>query len=289
MEILREINPALQLYVKEAFKKANKVDLSLESILEGQHGGNIKIVIDNGTHPKAVQLMQGCFTVFSENANSSEAAAMIANLHRDCFVQPSPEDWIQLLYRIHGNRVKKFKRYSFSSESVDVKQLNNIIESSAYKDVVSRINLETAQSMSEDTLHKYHFMNYETVNDFVNTSFGFCIKIGGKVVAACSAGLVCRRGVEICIISSPGYREKGFASLVAATFVIYCIENKLEPHWDAANIMSANLARKLGYTYSGEYEVFAISEGYLKSFFRKAHRQLGIFKRRLKAKKGIGA
>lgn len=39
------------------------------------------------------------------------------------------------------------------------------------------------------------------------------------------------------------------------------VENSnLEPHWDAANPKSVGLAKKLGYTYIGSYEVMALPE-----------------------------
>jgi predicted GNAT family acetyltransferase len=112
--------------------------------------------------------------------------------------------------------------------------------------------------MIKDDLNKYHFMNYDSPEDFVNTGFGYCVEVDGKVVAACSSGLVCSKGVEICIITQPDYREKGLAALVAAKFILHCIQNNLEPHWDAANPKSVGLAKKLGYAYLDSYEVMAL-------------------------------
>lgn len=258
MVTLSQIPPAIRSQIAKLYADHQRVDLSIDSILEGQRGGNIQIIVDDPIDPKVVQIVQASFTSFAGDATSSSAQELVTNLPERCWVQPCPAEWMDLLRRVHGDKLVSSPRYSFLSDSIRPQVLVEIINASAYKSSLERIDLETAREMLMDNLNKYHFMNYVSPEDFIALSFGYCVKVDGQVVAACSAGLVCSKGVEICIITQPEYREQGLATLVAAKFILHCLENNLEPHWDAANPKSVGLAQKLGYKYSDSYEVVAL-------------------------------
>lgn len=127
MEVLRSLTPRFKQYLTELFEDHPQVDLALDSILEGQSGGNIGIIFDNAIQPHAAQIIQGSFTAFAGAADCRGAHDMVAGLTPGCFVQPCSDDWINLAYQIHGDRLKKSKRYSFSSASLDSSHLRELI------------------------------------------------------------------------------------------------------------------------------------------------------------------
>ena len=86
-------------------------------------------------------------------------------------------------------------------------------------------------------------------------SMGYCIMEGDVIAAACTAALVCSKGIEMNIITHPQFRKKGLATIVAASMITDCLEKGLEPHWDAANDISKTLALKLGYKEAGSYDI----------------------------------
>ncbi|MBD7912499.1 GNAT family N-acetyltransferase [Clostridium sp. Sa3CVN1] len=110
--------------------------------------------------------------------------------------------------------------------------------------------------MRNDELQKYHFLNYDLGEDFVHNSFGFCIEKDKKVLSACTPCLLSKKSAEISIITNSNFRKKGLAALVAAKFILYCLDHDLTPHWDAANYPSYLLAQKLGYKFIGEYKIY---------------------------------
>jgi hypothetical protein len=46
------------------------------------------------------------------------------------------------------------------------------------------------------------------------------------------------------------------ATTLAACLIQWCLENNMEPHWDAANPESCKLAEKLGYISKGKYQAY---------------------------------
>lgn len=255
---LYKITPAIKEKVAKLYENHRRVDLSIESILEGQAGGNIRIIVDDLADPRVAQIIQASFTSFAGDSTTQVAREMVASLPERCWIQPCSDDWMALIRQVHGDKLIASTRYTFSSDSIKAETLNEIIKANTYSSCIERIDLATAQEMLKDDLNRFHFMNYISPEDFINVGFGYCVKLDGRVVAACSTGLVCTRGVEICIITQPEYRELDLATLVAARFILHCRENNLEPHWDAANPKSVGLAKKLGYSYIGSYEVLAL-------------------------------
>ncbi len=49
------------------------------------------------------------------------------------------------------------------------------------------------------------------------------------------------------------YRRLGLATALACHLLRWCLQNNVDPHWDAANLPSCRLAEKLGYTATGLY------------------------------------
>ena len=54
----------------------------------------------------------------------------------------------------------------------------------------------------------------------------------------------------------PIHRNKGLGTQLAVTLLEYCLENGLDPQWDAANEISVRLALKLGYTLHHRWKMY---------------------------------
>ena len=55
------------------------------------------------------------------------------------------------------------------------------------------------------------------------------------------------------------YRRQGVATALAAHLLCWCLQNHVDPHWDAANPESCRLARKLGYVPAGDYQAYYLA------------------------------
>ncbi len=62
--------------------------------------------------------------------------------------------------------------------------------------------------------------------------------------------------VEVDVQTLAEYRGQGFATIVTAKLIEYCLERGIEPHWDAMNELSADLALKIGYTNPEPYRCY---------------------------------
>ncbi len=55
-----------------------------------------------------------------------------------------------------------------------------LVENNPFKEMLYKINMVMANIMAEDELNNYHFMNYNSPEHFINTGFGYCVKIDDK-------------------------------------------------------------------------------------------------------------
>jgi predicted GNAT family acetyltransferase len=76
------------------------------------------------------------------------------------------------------------------------------------------------------------------------------------LVAGASSYSVYSGGIEIEIDTKPEYRRKGLATACGSKLILECLKRGLYPSWDAYDLRSAALAKKLGYQIDRPYVVF---------------------------------
>src|SRR5262249_52737178 len=103
----------------------------------------------------------------------------------------------------------------------------------------------------------YNFRSHE---EFMTRGVGLGILHQGMFVSGASSAAVGGGKVEIEIQTHRQFRRRGLARTVAAALILYCLERGLEPCWDAANRLSAALARQLGFHSTGTYEAYRLKE-----------------------------
>jgi RimJ/RimL family protein N-acetyltransferase len=98
---------------------------------------------------------------------------------------------------------------------------------------------------------------WHSLSQFLTHGFGFCLSHHHEIIAWCTAeyvsGMQCGIGIE----TLPSYRNQGCATVLASTFVNYCLHKGMNPHWDSwtDNIPSIRVAEKVGFTLTREYSV----------------------------------
>lgn len=253
---LNQLHPGITTKIAELFSGHHLVDATLDSILAGQYGGNISITVDDEYDPHTIQIRQGSFILVGGDSASPTAYRLMKELPPGCFIMPAPEEWMKLAGNIHGERLRKTRRYSFSGSELDKVYLTELLKSCQELMRPEPIDHQAAQIMLGDELHHHHFANFESIEHFLDTGFGYCIGEKDRIITACTSTLVARRKVEVSITTSPGDRGNGYATLTAARFLVHCLENDWYPNWDAGNLVSVRLAKKLGYRYLGPYDVY---------------------------------
>lgn len=255
MILLNSVNKNLKENLNILLGDCKRFDITIESILDEEYN-NIKIFVDNPSSPTIVEIVQGTFIIFAGDADSDVSIEMMKKVPPHYGIQPTNEKWIALAKKIHKENLKSSKRFIFSSSNLNKKYLEEIMDNNEFSEFLKTIDLDTAIKMNKDELQKCHFFNYDSPEEFVRRSFGFCVEKDNEILAACTACLLSKKSAEISIITNPKFRKKGLATLVAAKFILYCLEHNLTPHWDAANYPSYLLAQKLGYDYVDEYNIY---------------------------------
>jgi hypothetical protein len=260
MHIIRKVDEVLRKKLQPLFAEHEKVDFGIDSILEGQSGKQISVVVDDVTNPAVALFRYGTFGILGGDAAHTNAHALVQSINLPCAIQPSPAAWINLLQKNYAEKIKKIERFSFTHQFIDVGDLNRIIKQHSYTNNLHAIDTATAQAMENEEWHKYHLFNYNSAADFAANGFANGVTIDGVLASVCSAALRCAQGIELNIITLPSFRNKGLAELVAAATVVRAIEQHLIPHWDAANERSARLAIRLGYRPTGSYFTYYLPE-----------------------------
>ena len=90
---------------------------------------------------------------------------------------------------------------------------------------------------------------WNNANDFMQYGVGYSLIYDNQSVAIAFSAFIHDNMLELGMETKEEYRRNGFASIVSAKLISYCIENKLEPIWACrlANQASYNLAMKLGF------------------------------------------
>jgi GNAT superfamily N-acetyltransferase len=94
------------------------------------------------------------------------------------------------------------------------------------------------------------------VLEFLNHGLGVLVLEGSNIIAGASAYTHYHGGIEVEIATREEYRRQGLATIVGARLILECLALNLYPNWDAANLYSLAVAKKLGYELSHEYPVF---------------------------------
>lgn len=253
MHTVHKVDDVLGKKLEPLFSAHKRVDFGIDSILEGQTGKQIYVVVDDIAQPSVALLRYGTFGILGGDAAHTNAHALVQSINLPCAIQPSPEAWLNLLQKNYADNLKRIERFSFTHEYINANDITNIIEQHPYTHNLHTIDTTTALAMENEEWHKYHLTNYNSAAEFAANSFAYGVTIDGVLASVCSAALRCTKGIELNVITLPEFRNKGLAELAAAATILKAMEHNLIPHWDAANERSARLAMRLGFKPTGSY------------------------------------
>lgn len=251
------LTKAHRIRLAEAFKTVRRVDLSITCILEAQMG---KAFVDQPEQPTLFKLQTGPFCYLAGDARSAGGSEWIRTFPPYTFLMPSAPGWLEAAQEQHSDRLCPFPRYSFSAERLSRERLASLGDHSPYQDAVERIDLATAAQVRQEPDSFVDLTDFDSPEDFIARGIGYCVRAGGKIVGAAYSSLVCSQGIEVSLFVEPEHRRKGMATVLASHLLSTCLEHGMEPHWDAANPESCELAEKLGYIPAGTYTAYYLRE-----------------------------
>ena len=228
------------------------------SCLQGVMG---EIYVDQIDNPLSAMAILGdfCFlagkpdrdlTLFNPHCQQQDFIIMI----------PQNSEWERMIEECYGNKARKNERYATKKEPNIFNEENllriintlpkdydlNMIDEKFFHQCLSN-------GWSYDLVSQYG--DYET---YSRLGIGVVIAKNGELVSGASSYSTYEHGIEIEIDTKEEYRRKGLASVCGAKLILECLKRNLYPSWDAQNMASISLAKKLGYNFSHAYTVYEI-------------------------------
>ena len=178
-------------------------------------------------------------------------------------VVPLNEGWEKLIKECWPEAVPTTRYAIRRCKDFDREKLQSFVDALPDGYEIRRIDsgiYDLILSADDDDL-EYLIGDFETKEAFLEKGRGFAVLKDGKVVAGASSEYCYRfGGIEVEIDTVHKERRKGLASAVGAKLILSCLDDGLEPVWDAANLISVHLAEKLGYRFDHEYVYYWINE-----------------------------
>lgn len=244
------LTKANRIRLAAGFRSASRVDLSIDCVIEAQMG---KAFVDDLERPTVYKIQSGPFFYLAGDPAGPGGQELLAGIVPYTLFMPSTAGWVEAARQMYGARLNVIDRYSFSPRDLSAERLDGLLEASPFKVLIERMDERfAAQVWDQD--HFVDLSEYDSPEDFYRRGIGYLLRDGARLAGAAYASLVCSRGIEISIYIEEDLRRQGIATALASRLLLWCLQNQMEPHWDAANPESCKLALKLGFTSSGAYE-----------------------------------
>lgn len=202
----------------------------------------------------------------------SSAHAYLKNLPRLWLIFVTVSKFEKLTETIHRGKWVRLERHAFSSENLNIATLQELSKQVPDGFQVKKIDADLARRLVEDKQNEFashHMVNFDSSEDFVARGFGYCVCDGKTIACVASTFTISNNGIEIQIDTKPNYRGKKLGTVAAAHLILHSLERHLTPNWDAATEISANMARKLGYTPQARYEIYVFTGSRFLVYLRK--------------------
>ncbi len=238
-----------RLRLAEAFRHNQRVDYSIDCVIEGQMG---RAYVDDPERPTAWRITVGPFWYFAGDADGPGGRALLAEFPPYNLFMPSPPEWVAAAKERFSDKLVSFPRYSFTAESLNEAHLSAILDASPCRDHVRRVDADLLARPD----NYVEIDDFDSPADFLERGIGYTLLEGDKLAGAAYSSLVCSRGIEVSLFVDEPYRRRGIATAISAALLLECVRRGLRPNWDAANLESCALAERLGYTPAGAYESY---------------------------------
>lgn len=229
------------------------------SALQGIMGD---IYVDDEQNLASGAVVLGDFTFLAGKPDRELVQGRLWEVEKeDRIFVPESDDWNKMIEDCYGERAKKVVRYAIKKERgiFDRQRLEEAVLSLSEDytaAVIDKVLFERCMSLA---WCRDGVANYPDYDLYCRYGLGIVILKGEDIVASCSSYSGFRDGIEIEVDTREDYRRRGLAYACAAKLILECMDRDWYPSWDAQNLMSVGLAKKLGYHFDREYTAYEIS------------------------------
>lgn len=213
----------------------------------------------------AAQIITADFCFFLGDADSEGAKELVSHIpvqYEKHFIIMVPQNaaWGKLIEEVYGEECHSFTRYAFKKEgnTFNRQKLMQFATSLPEEYTIVPIDEENYEFCQTEEWSEDLCSQFPNAKVYEEKGIGFLVCYKGVPVCGASSYTIYSKGIEIEIDTREDFRRKGLATACAAKLILACLEKDLYPSWDAANLKSVGLAKKLGYHFSHEYIAYDV-------------------------------
>ena len=218
----------------------------------------LKYFVTDPDRPKSAMLLDDDFACF---AGEPDRELVLNKPKGFVMMEGQTEEWGKLIEECYPDAEKR-TRYAIKRQyKFDREKLKSFIAALPAGYELKRIDpdiYDLCKNVTDPELEEL-VDGYDTKEEFFELGRGFVVIKEGQVVSGAASCVRYRDGIEIEIDTATDERRKGLASAAGAALILSCLDDGLNPRWDAANMASVHLSEKLGYEFSHEYVYYRVS------------------------------
>lgn len=219
---------------------------------------SVKIYAVDRENPKSIMLLLGGDEAYFFGVPCRELVMRKTKKWIGMF--PTDKEWEKLMEECYPE-ADIYTRYAIKDGVFDKAKLESmarvIPEGYELKKIDSKVYDLCSEVEDDDVSELIDWFNSK--REFLKLGKGYAIIKDGKVVGGASTAYRFEKGIELEVDVLESERKKGLATVACATMILDCLNEGLEPTWDAANLISVHLAEKLGFSLDHEYKCFEVS------------------------------
>ena len=172
---------------------------------------------------------------------------------------PQNEAWAELIEKVYPG-ANKVTRYAIKKDtSFDVEALKKNLELLPEGYELKNIDDKLYDLCWENPVTADFVSVFGSKERYLELGRGVMILKDGKFVSGASSYTRYNEGIEIEVDTIKSERRKHLALVSCSALILRCLEEGLYPSWDAHNMMSVQLAEKLGYEFDHEYFAYEVA------------------------------
>lgn len=251
---------AVKLEKREAAQELfiNWPEMLITSCLQGVMGD---IYADQAECPRSAMARLGDFCFLAGEPDPELVCFKPAEWKKNFTIMvPQHEGWWHLIRECYGEKAKQVTRYAFLKEKdvFDRKRLMEAADSLPPGYQMQLIDEALYERCLAEEWSRDLVAQYPEYQMYARVGLGVAVLKGEELAAGASSYASFRNGIEIEIDTKKEYRRQGLAFACGARLILECLDRGWYPSWDAQNLWSVGLAKKLGYHYDHAYTAFEI-------------------------------
>jgi RimJ/RimL family protein N-acetyltransferase len=215
----------------------------IDAILEQPYG---QALADQVPSPQIARLHLGAFTLFAGNPNHPLAKQFITTSPSKVLIAET-DDWKSRILNLLGKNCSTYLRTGFSFDKLNIDHIQQLAQNIPQSYHIHPLNQKLAQS-------EYTGTAYANAETLLQNGTGFFALQNDQIASVAVAYTNSNQGIEVQIYTYDNHKQKGLATCTSAALIAHCLERNIDPHWSAANTISAKLAQKLGYVQNDQYD-----------------------------------